>query len=166
MNLNDYILIIIPIIIAILNSIRFYKSWLGGEVGASIAVGVFTALVSFAIMVAILWILPAQTETIKSTNQLICLQDNTQTNGSFFLGSGTIEDEQVFTFYVKQKYGYKLKYVNAKKAIIIYSNKAPKIVKYLKQTKKTSIGYDFPDSLVKIYIPYNSIQNNFQLDAK
>lgn len=100
--------------------------------------------------------------------EIYALQDNVTTDGSFFLGSGHIDDELKYFYVEKTDLGYTVKNVDADRAYIQYTSDRYHIEKY---------SYTFDNWFVRliaipvseryvIYIPEGSIVNNYSVDLK
>lgn len=145
--------------------ISIYKEWRDVDVVISIYLG-------FIIGLIIAFALPAETKTVKKVEYIECLQDNNQFEGSFFLGSGTINGVWKYTYYAKYGNSYYLKQVDAHTARIRYTSSKPRI-EYT-ETEQTNFNkginlfaLDLTDSSIKtIYIPKNSIKQHYNLDAR
>lgn len=100
--------------------------------------------------------------------EIYALQDNITTDGSFFLGSGHIDDELKYFYVEKTDLGYTIKNVDADQAYIQYTSDRCHIEKQ---------SYTFNNWFVRliaiplndryvIYIPEGSIVNNYSVDLK
>ena len=138
----------------LLNTI--FSSFIGGAVG-----GVIGALTLF---------IPKDTELKVLEYQIVSLQDNSDINGRFFLGSGYIKQDMQYTFYYKSKDGFRLKQVKSDKAVINYSDN-PRVIRYKDvpidgwYNNWLANGYK-PSERYKIYVPKGTIKTNYNLDAK
>jgi hypothetical protein len=100
---------------------------------------------------------------------IYALQDNITTEGSFFLGSGHIDDELKY-FYVKETdIGYTVCNVDADQSYIRYTDDRCHIEK---QTCAFTnefvnwIAFPFNDTRYIFHIPDGSIMNNYVVDLK
>lgn len=105
--------IIFGIILATIFFIWFVKHY-SAEIGAVAPVAAATLLVlSWLIvdgMFAIFspdYIEVKETCEIVASQEIIALQDNSDIQGSFFLGSGSINNRDYYVYYYKTEYGYK-----------------------------------------------------------
>src|SRR5574344_1763378 len=100
--------LILPIIIGLINEddggFIFLNSVLYGLIGMCVG-----------FMVAI--ILPAKTIKMKEVYVIECLQDNSSTQGSFFLGTGQVNGIFKYAFYYKCEDGFQMNLVNYNDAI-------------------------------------------------
>lgn len=102
------------------------------------------------------------------THQIVALQDNIGVEGSFFLGSGTIDSEPHYTYMIETERGFKLESVEADEAYIIYDDN-PRI-----QTKYKSLKYDWmyliaikwSSAEYTFYIPEGSIYTGYKVDLQ
>ena len=106
-------------------------------------------------------------KTYKSVQYKENLSDNSEISGSFFLGSGTIKDEWVYSFYVKKGNAFYIKSIKAKNIPIVYSDDRPRVVTL--RTKDETVNPWIFNHIEKksttIYVPRGSIKSNFNLDA-
>ena len=105
----------------------------------------------------------------KSSTPLACLNDGTSLKGNFFLGSGYVDEQMTYTYYVKVKDYYKLEQLPASDVLIKYTKGPARILK-VEQVEDNSFrsyfGIGRPNTRFVIYVPKGSIKNNYQLDAK
>jgi len=145
--------------------------------GTIIVNGLMTiVIVSLGLFIGglVAWALPAKTKPITDTYKIVNLQDNSATQGQFFLGSGYIDGTIKYAFYYKtdNEEGYKLKVINSSNVIIKYSDTV-KCLRHRQVKEDSFINWfafdDLSDELYmtfEIYIPKNSIKQNFVLDAQ
>lgn len=99
------------------------------------------------------------------------IEDNSNTTGNFCLGSGTIKEEMVYSFYVRTKYGYEPQTIPSNQCAIQETNKSPEIIerKYKFKNKKLNDWFIEPE-LTKpkfiILVPKGTIIRKFNLDSK
>lgn len=105
----------------------------------------------------------------KTSTPLACLNDGSSVEGNFFLGSGYVDEQMTYTYYVKVKDYYKLEQLPASDVLVKYTNGPAKILK-VEQVEDNSyrsyFGIGIPSTRFVIYVPKGSIKNNYQLDAK
>lgn len=145
----------------------FYNEWwenifisLGGVLVGTLIGG----LIGFIIALA----LPCVPKDATETFEIVSLQDGNSLNGHFFLGSGNISDEMVYTFYYKTEAGgFKLKQVKSELTEIMYSSESPKAIRhyYVDGSWWNNFAIDFYESKWVIEIPEGSIKTNYVLDA-
>lgn len=134
---------------------------LGGSLG--IILWVFASMIlSFLVN------LPLHKTYSTERKDLTILQDGTQTTGSFFLGIGSFDGEQKYSYYVSQNGGSKLEQTKAD-TVTVYQDSEEAYL--LQQTYcKTSadwLTFCVSDGRVtEIHVPKNTIKQNFVLDAK
>lgn len=109
-----------------------------------------------------------KTYSVTEDIDIYALQDNITTDGSFFLGSGHIDDELKYFYVAKTELGYTVKNIDADQAYIQYTDGRCHIEKQ---------SYTFDNWFVRlitvpltdryiIYIPEGSIVNNYSVDLK
>lgn len=129
------------------------------------------SLIGFGVGICIGLILPVKYETVKTTYNLECLQDNNSAKGEFFLGTGQIEGKMQYIFYYEQNGFYRLKQIDYEKVKIKYSEGKPKAEEIAdKEVEGAFINYFAIDIGSKIeyivYVPKGTIKQNYELDAK
>lgn len=104
-------------------------------------------------------------ETYGSAN-LAVLQDTSTVSGSFFLGSGYIEETPSFFYYQKNGNEYTLEHYDASRAVVIETDGNPH-VEYQKAVGDNEL-WGIPVSeqeQVRFYVPKGSVVSNYSLDA-
>lgn len=116
--------------------------------------------------------LPTPTIDKVVTHNLISLKDNNSISGSFFLGSGIINNEMRYSYYYNcGNDNYKLTSVSANNTYVKYTKDKPRIEYHYKEINSKSNWKYFSNLLSDggyyiIYIPEGSIKYNFVLDAE
>ena len=109
-----------------------------------------------------------RTET--SYTRIANIQDNITTEGSFFLGTGSIEGETYYYYYYSNIYdGYSLGKIKTSKAYIKYSDKTPVMVTtsyYFKSDNAKYWYYITKHDDIYFNVPRGSIKVGYNLDAK
>lgn len=108
-------------------------------------------------------------ETVVTSKGLSALQDGSQTRGSFFLGSGFVDGQQVFSYYEKRGGAFYLKTTLARDAKVVESDGTPRVEHSCRQTTNIWISvftkcwnnWDYT-----FYVPKGSVVTNYTLDAK
>jgi len=143
----------------------------GGAIIEAIFVSVLVAAASSILGVIVALLIPSVTETDIQKISLMNLNDGSSMHGSFFLGSGTIDEKMQYTYYYEDNGYYKLGQVECSKALIKYNEGDPFLEIHRKKLIKGPVINYF--SLVKntpikivFNIPEGSIKSNFHLDAK
>ena len=144
----------------------YWNSWFDyimGAIDGTIVGGIIGLIVTIA--------LPMETKDKITSYEIECLQDNSSSKGSFFLGSGYIDGTMKYAFYTKRKNYYDLQLVDYRYAAIEYTTGSPKV--YESEVVATdswinNFAFDFNlgDKVYVIQVPKGTIQNNFNLDAK
>ena len=108
------IFIIICLLISFYFIVQFWKDTLNG-IGENICATVFLPFMGI-VTGAILWVSIGSvigcfmpTVDIKETKELYALQDGSEISGSFFLGSGRIDEEMYYVYMVKEDKGKQMK---------------------------------------------------------
>lgn len=158
---------VIGIIYGIIESMIYVFRIFSGIIGTILGV-----VIGLMLAVVLGLFFDEKKEIHTQTYELESLQDNNSTQGSFFLGSGYINNRMMYTFYKKQGDTYKLEQINSERAVIKYTEEPPHIDVYELQptdsltNKFTGAGTCECDNKYVINIPKGSIQSNYQLDAQ
>ena len=154
----------VTIIILVLLGLVFTDYIFYGEffflIASSIIGGIIGGIIGFAIALAI----PPVYVVEKTTHNLEALQDNSAVSGSFFLGSGNINGDIIYTYYYENNDSFKLNQVEAKDAKIKYTEGTPK-VEVLKYVNKNQFALRKDYFEYIFYVPKNSIKQSYSLDA-
>lgn len=125
---------------------------------------------------------------VESQN-IVALQDNSNTSGRFLLGSGTVNGSMYYCYYIDADDGYKYQQINTSDYDVDVSikycneNETPHIEKYDKYTIPTSStkwGWVFNPVLIApranqsvlstqkiyIYLPKGTIDENYKVDLQ
>lgn len=142
--------------------------WWGDVTGPAVMTLLFGGLLAIISNVALAGVV--DTQTVVVSNQLSTLQDGSQTTGSFFLGSGYVDGEQVFSYYEKRGGAFYLDSIDADHAKVVESNETPRVEHTCKKsdniwfsvfTGKCWNNWDYT-----FYVPKGSVATNYTLDAK
>jgi hypothetical protein len=101
------------------------------------------------------------------SNNIAALQDNSSTSGSFFLGSGSIDDQAVFYYYAANNGEYSLLHTIADNVIITETDDTPQVY-YWKAVSDNKFWYvgGFAHCSPTFHVPKGSIISNYTLDAQ
>lgn len=144
-----------------------YNDWwenIFSSLGGVFVGTLFGGLVGFFVA----WALPCVSKEAKETFEIVSLQDGNSINGSFFLGSGQINNSMAYTFYYKTETGgFKLKQIESEYVEIKYSTENPIATKYylVDASWWNNFAIDFYESRWIIEIPEGTIKTNYVLDA-
>lgn len=143
----------------------------------SIIWGHLIALMVAFVLMLILSAIPEKIQVHDKTDEIVALNDNFNTNGHFFLGTGNIENVSYYFFYKKTSTGGfvqdKIKVDN----VVLYeidstTNEAPRI-EWLKSEFKNQSWHLWTfvigcgcNTSANIYIPRGSIKTDYVLDLK
>lgn len=134
---------------------------MGGLVGSLVA-GAIGSLIAIAISAAVVQFVEEDVETRRIS--LVSLGDSIGGEGSFFLGSGTIEQEARYFYYSgTSETGYKIYNISADEATIFYTDNDPRI-----EFERTNDGWFTAEERVseyRVYVPEGSITQQYVLDA-
>jgi len=158
-----FIILILAIFVAVVIFETDHEGWGFPAAVAVIGLGVWLLFsVNF----------PHETYVNKST-ELVSLGDNTTLEGNFFLGTGSIDDEMYYFYYQKDGDGYSFGKTKAAKAVIYYSEDAPRIDdiscerlsrwSWVFDPVGCDLLYDMRD---RIYVPEGTIKENYILDLQ
>lgn len=98
---------------------------------------------------------------------LLSLKDNSTTSGSFFLGSGSFEEEPSFFYYQQTGRGATLEHVDADRAVIVEEDIDSPYLSVLIGGSENDFWYiGSLDKTYEFHVPVGSITNRFELDAE
>lgn len=114
--------------------------------------------------------LPTKTKSVEKTYIIESMNDGTGIDGRFFIGSGVVKDKVKFTFYYHDLGAFKLGFIDADKAHVMYTKGEPFIKKVYKKEVDGYFWNNFSllfddDAYYYICVPEGSIKQNFVLDA-
>jgi len=117
--------------------------------------------------------LPTQ-YVITRTTPIVALNDNSATNGSFFLGCGKIGEKTVYKYVINTSHGKQVKELEEDKNYSIYIKEykdSPKIeYQSLDFINQKYYWFAFPPScgkqIVTFYVPECSVTNEFNIDLE
>lgn len=158
-------------IIIIIHNIRYYYDGIGdgifmsGLIVIAMLVGSFLPIIASS---AIAEVEADKTYYLVDDTDIYALQDNVGSSGTFFLGSGRIEDKAKYFYVVETDFGYAIRDVDVDGSYIKYTDDRCHIETY---------SYEFTNPVVKwfaipmnnryiFYIPEGSIINNYNMDLK
>lgn len=136
--------------------------------------GLFGFMFGYIAGMLIAFMLPMKLEDQKTIHSLGALQDNTGVHGSFFLGSGSVDSKQYYSYYSFKNGLYQLEQVEARRSYIRYTNGSPRLVVVKRVADELR---DYPINAIAMdlelgretyifEVPTGSIINNYTLDAK
>ncbi|MEK4824508.1 hypothetical protein NSS71_08115 [Niallia sp. FSL W8-0951] len=149
-----------------------YINWGGfDEIIEAFIGGALLSLLYCVILFVIVMFLP-YTYTQSHSFEIYALKDNSSINGRFFLGTGNVDGNQVYSFIKKEDGGKKVSSISVDSAIVYEGeNESPRIDAYdphikSKIARKLFGDMAFGDSKYKIYIPDNSMINEYKVDME
>ena len=121
--------------------------------------------------IALLFGVGAQTEErVVQSSEIVAIADGSGVSGSFFLGSGTVNDVQYYFYYQKEGDGFVQRKVDVSRAVVYEVDKDIVVpnVSLIKDTpvKKNRWVLAGGPSTYKIYVPKGSITTAFNLDLQ
>jgi hypothetical protein len=163
--------IVLPIILTVKGEL-----W---DFGDGVLVFMFTCFVGVLLSLAIMVLgggiatasgAPTQSEKVESV-EVISLNDNSNTEGTFFLGSGSVNEELVYYYAYESDKGITVGEIDADEVYINYTDKQPRLEKYQTKFKSEFLNWSFAylgeDSCYyKLYIPEGSIIEEYTIDLE
>lgn len=155
------------IVLVVVFGISVFKEYNGfwASLGFGMGGAVAAALVGLILGIGVGAALGTHPEPVHNY-QLLNIRDASGLSGSFFLGSGTIDEEPVFYYYARRDDGsIFLDHVFADYATIYETSEQPHIEITEEFSNHPKIAFS-PDAGLKganIYIPPNSVVTNFSL---
>jgi hypothetical protein len=164
--------IIIGFIVGIIVSINEEWGFIGGVFNTflSILIGVFVG-VMLLLCSSIICAPLVETEHVKvKTTEIVALKDNNELSGSFFLGSGCVDENTRYYYMENTERGKRMRDISAENAYLNESNsETPRIETYQSEWKNKAwnlIAFPSEGGYYKIYIPENSIITDFEVDME
>jgi len=122
------------------------------------------------ISIGVALIIPIKTKEVDDEFEIVFLQDNTVTQGSFFLGCGNINSSMKYIFYYKRDESYKMFMVDYYGVEIVITDKKS-YVKQIRTVKTDAIINKFafgllPENRYIFYVPEGTIKQNYNLDTR
>lgn len=165
------IAIVVPIILTVKGEL-----W---DFGDGVLVFMFTCFVGVLLSLAIMVLgggiatvsgAPTQSEKVEAV-EVISLNDNSNTEGSFFLGSGSVNEELVYYYAYESDKGITVGEIDADEVYINYTDKQPRLEEYQTKFKSEFLNWSFAylgeDSCYyKLYIPEGSIIEEYKIDLE
>lgn len=160
------VLMVVGAIVLIIKEWTYVDDWID-----FIGTGFMGALFSIIPATIIAFSLPMQTYNQISEVKLETLNDNSGSQGNFFLGCGSIDSEMKYVFYYNEKGFYKMGAVNYEDVKIKYSTGFPKLViTKIAATESVinlfALDLNFGDKKYVFHVPKGTINNSYNLDAK
>jgi hypothetical protein len=119
------------------------------------------------IVLGVVNISPENFERQETTREIISLQSNTSLSGEFFLGTGSVQGEKVYYYYVRTDRGAISKRVDADRTYVKEKSGTPKITRIRYEQKNPSNWYfvippkDTLEEYNQIQVPEGSIKREF-----
>jgi len=160
---------LLPIISELIDCIK-YKCSFSWD---TIFLGFITSIMGSVIGLFIAILLPCKYENSEWSRDLMSLKDNTNVRGSFFLGSGQINGEMKFVYYVQYNdSSFKMWQASYYDAVIKYTSNKPQVVitdRHQSESLLNKFAIDLAGEEKQTYvfeIPKNSIKDVYELDSQ
>lgn len=141
--------------------------------GLSLLISLLSLLASFigAMIIGAIFYTPERIEVgTQTTSEIYALADNSGIEGSFFLGSGSIDEEMKYVYVVEvEGKGYKMHTIDADSAYVQYYDGTPKMVEttyWFKSELLNFFGICPSGTEYIFYIPEGSITNSYVIDLE
>lgn len=166
--------IIVPIVLGLIAAVYFVRQEVKAIYGEPFSALVFTvmgtifatALIAMAGNGICSTFLTGEPEEYASS-KLLALNDSSSTSGSFFLGSGSFDEEPAFFFYQQGERGATLEHVDADVALIIEEDIKQPYISFTRTTTENRFWYiGGTETNYEFHIPKGSITNSYVLDAE
>ncbi|AMB18761.1 hypothetical protein BH780_gp178 [Bacillus phage Eldridge] len=131
----------------------------------------FVAFIVLGLVVIGLSTIPEANYKLIEESKIYALKDKSGTEGSFFLGSGQIKDEQKYFFIREQEGGKVMDSIDMDEAILYEGAKETKVEKYEAVIKNKVARFLFTSASprgnkYKLYIPEGSITADYKVDME
>ncbi|MBP2070877.1 hypothetical protein [Thermoanaerobacterium butyriciformans] len=168
----SFIAFILSLIVYFLLRNKKYKDIAGIISGIMLLVWCGSMLISTILS----FVLPYKYETkIVSVKPIFSVESGNKVNGTFVLGTGSIDQTIVYYYYVQEKEGIKLESADSDNVYIVESNKKPVIETVVEKPVYTYhwigkiIGLSsahVPVTYYKLIVPRNTVKKVFDLQLR
>jgi hypothetical protein len=110
-----------------------------------------------------------QKSVVSSSQEIVALKDNSQLGGSFFLGTGSVDEEPVYFYMAREEGGVIQKTIDVDKVVIVEGSENPRIEKYKAEfvdEKNNRFGLAAKCNKTKIFVPSGSVERVFNVDME
>lgn len=166
-----YTVIIFAIMGFILGWVYEFRNY--GDPFEGIGLGLVCACLGLVTGFVIAWAVPVHYKDSQWETPIVSLKDNNSIRGSFFLGSGVVDGQMKYVYYMQSAdSSFRLVQVKHSKAAIKYSNSPAKLLVFDRSEddclwNKFVVDLDNEDDQTYMfYIPRGSIQEGFDLDLQ
>ena len=108
--------------------------------------------------------------SVVSDTKIIALKDNQNANGSFYIGSGYVDEDLYYYYAIETEFGYKTEKIRADNVYIKYTDGEAHIEKhegaFANESLSFWIGACICDDRYIIYCPEGTITNEFDVDLE
>jgi hypothetical protein len=160
-----WIAIGVVFILAILVSIGHSDEY-GWAVGSFLLTFVFGSLAAVLLVTVLFSAFPYTPIVVSSSTQtLTTLNTSTASQGTFFLGTGTVEGESVINYVTNENGVYRVQSVDADQATILTDSGEPTVIINVTQRENTAIlPFRLPTlDTYEFHIPEGSITANYEV---
>lgn len=144
--------------------------------GIVCAIALLISFASILIFTFLSFILPYKYETkVVSVKPIYSVEDVNSINGKFVIGTGSVDQDIVYYYYVQEKEGFKLEHINSNDAYVVESDRKPAIETIEKDPVYTKhwigeiVGLPPMQPSVTYYrliVPKNTVKKVFDLQIK
>lgn len=165
-----FIVLLTTVVTAVYNGKRYHAS---STVALTIAATALSACFSFIIFTAFAYTVPWSPTSPSNTLPLKALGNSTSTTGSFFLGSGTIDGEQVFEYVVEREDGgFNLRSIPVSDNVTVYEDATASTATYVEYDHVINESWlaPFPilmdgAAVVEFHIPPGSLDQEYEISV-
>ena len=142
----------------VLSGVAEYKGWYEFDAPAGAAVGfVFTFMAALSLTICICSYPRYYRHYNKYVCDIVSLKVDNSYQGSFFLGTGSLNNKTYYVYYSKCDKGYKLDKLETSESFIVETSEITPSIYHVKETKTLSDYYN-------IYVPEGTIITTFVLN--
>lgn len=162
---------VVIFLVFLIYGIKECVEWGGiGDIVVNLILGVIGGAVYGVILLLLTLALPV-THHFSYSFDIYALKDNNSLKGSFYLGAGTVEGTQVYSYIRKVEGGKQIDTIDIDKGILYEGAHEPHISVYEPELKHRWSKLLFGDMFIgenkyKIYIPDNSVVNEYDVDLE
>lgn len=171
-------------LIGLAAALLFYVLWLIATNGdrwrepfSTLIVSLFVGCIGGALAIS-MPVSYAMVDKIEVEHKIRVMKDGSETQGSFFLGSGSVDGEPAFMYYeVDENGAARLKDVDADRASVVETDGTPRVVQECDDFRDVPEFLTFPINMFTdggidcygdytFYVPKGSIRDGYVLDAE
>lgn len=169
------IYVIIGTVLGLILNVHMWESIIGKIFGAlsGMFIGFFIGALVWISIGSIIGIFLPTHYIVRETTNIVAFEDNSEVNGSFFLGCGKVNENTVYRYIIDTDNGKRVKELEENRDTAIYIKEcsdSPKIeYKVLDFINQNNYWFACPflsKEIITFHIPEGSVTNEFNVDLE